>query len=62
MSLQDRSAGRTFAIGGNIQFLRFRCYVSPICKYRQRSRGPLVTGPFCRRGPLAGPLRPPAAP
>ena len=33
MSLQDRSAGRSFAVGGNIQFPRFQCYVSVSCKY-----------------------------
>lgn len=33
MSLQDRAAGRSFAIGGNIQYPRFQCYVSVSCKY-----------------------------
>jgi hypothetical protein len=40
MSLQDRSAGRTFAIGGNIQFPRFRCYVSANCKYPNGAEAP----------------------
>lgn len=33
MSLQDRYAGRTFAVGGNIQYPRFQCYVYANCKY-----------------------------
>jgi hypothetical protein len=33
MSLHDRAAGRSFAIGGNIQYPRFQCYVTINCKY-----------------------------
>jgi hypothetical protein len=39
MSLQDRSAG-TFAIGGNIQFPRFRCYLSANCNYPDGAEAP----------------------
>lgn len=33
MSLYDRAAGRSFAIGGNIQYPRFQCYATASCKY-----------------------------
>jgi hypothetical protein len=33
MSLYDRAAGRSFAIGGNIQYPRFQCYATANCKY-----------------------------
>jgi hypothetical protein len=46
MSLQDRSAGRTFAIGGNIQFPRFRCCVSANCKYPNGAEAPGDSGHF----------------
>ena len=40
MSLQDRSTGRTVAIGGNLQFPRFRRYVSANCKYPNGAEAP----------------------
>jgi hypothetical protein len=32
-ALQDGSAGRSFAVGGNIRYPRFQCYVTVSCKY-----------------------------
>jgi hypothetical protein len=40
MSLQDRAAGRSFSIGGNIQYPRFQCYWTVNCKYPNGAEAP----------------------
>lgn len=40
MSLQDRAAGRSFSIGGTIQYPRFQCYWTVNCKYPNGAEAP----------------------